>query len=535
MIKRKIQMSGKKIKEVLELTSKGYGIREASRTLHISFATAHRWIQRCKIKGIDHQKAKTLSEEALREMVREPQGPKLTHNYEPNIEQVCEKLNEGCSIKALYQAYVRDASVSGKPALCQSAYYERIKKFLAQKGPLNREMVQIWPAGEYMQIDYAGDKITLFPEADGKQYKVRIFACVLCFSRMVFYYATSDMTTESWIEACVAALEYFGGVPKYILCDNDTALVKKATRGEKEYCRLFVDFCRFYRTIPRAVRPSHPRDKGMVEDAVKIITNRFIKQIQPGSLHTIEDVRVLLAAEVERINASKMPKYGVSRRQWFEKEHSHLKSLPQRGFSIYGPLLTRVVGNNGCVKVDSHYYMAPYAYLKKKILIRIDKDNQLHLLDPVSKLELCSYRHYKPEEIDMVEGFVHIKKYLRLPGELTPQERFDKALERVMALGPQATQFFSKLYKSKIHEERGYLADILNRAAKDLEKEDPKIVEIACEQALEMGSKDIKSLMQYVKDIKEDVRKVKKIKKLSSNKGACLRSKNDLFGSRYIQ
>lgn len=528
-------MSGKKIKQLLELTSKSYGIRESSRALHIPFTTARRWIQRCKENGIDHQKATNLSEEALREILREPQGPKLTHNYEPNIEQDCQKLDEGYSIRSLYQAYVRSASGSEKPALCQSAYYERIKKFLAQKGAPDREMVQSWPAGEYMQIDYAGDKITLFPEADGKQYRVRIFACVLCFSRMVFYYATPDMTTESWVEACVAALEYFGGVPKYILCDNDAALVKKATRGEKEYCRLFVDFCSFYRTIPRAVRPSHPRDKGMVEDAVKIITNRFIKQIKPGSLHTIEDVRVLLVAEIERINASKMAKYGISRQQWFEKEQPLLKSLPARRFSIYGPLLTRVVGNNGCVKVDGHYYMAPYAYMRKKILVRIGKDTQLYLLDPVSKLELCSYRHYKSEEIDMVEGFIHTKKHLRLPGELTPQERFEKALERVMALGPKTAQFFSTLYKSKIHEEKGYLADVLNRAAKELEKEDPKIVEIACEQALEMGTKDLKSLMQYVKDIKEDVKKVRKIKKLSSNKGACLRSKNDLFGSRYIQ
>lgn len=535
MKKRKIQMSGRKIKQLLELRSQSYGIREASRVLHISTSTAHRWIQRCKAKGVDHEKAKGLSEEALREIVREPQGPKLTHNYEPNIEQACQKLDEGYSKRSLYQEYVRSASGSGKPALCQSAYYERINKFLAKKETPNREMVQTWPAGEYMQIDYAGDKITLFPEADGKQYTVRIFACVLCFSRMVFYYATPNMTTESWIEACVAALEYFGGVPKYILCDNDTALVNRATTGEKEYSRLFVEFCNFYRTIPRAVRPSHPRDKGMVEDAVKIITNRFIKQIKPGSLHTIEDVRVLLVAEIERINTSKMAKYGINRREWFEKESPHLKSLPARRFNIYGPLLTRVVGNDGCVRVDGHYYMAPYAYMRKKILIRIGKDTKLHLLDPVSKLELCSYPHYKSGEIDIIEGFKHVDKHLRLPGELTPQERFEKALDRVMALGPKAEEFFSKLYKSKVHEEKGYLADILNRAAKELEKEDPKIVEIACEQALEMGNKDLRSLQQCVKDIKEDVKKVRRIKKLSSNKGACLRSKDDLFGIRYIQ
>lgn len=63
-------MSGKKIKQLLELTSKSYGIRESSRALQIPFSTARRWIQRCKENGIDHQKATNLSEEALREILR---------------------------------------------------------------------------------------------------------------------------------------------------------------------------------------------------------------------------------------------------------------------------------------------------------------------------------------------------------------------------------------------------------------------------------------------------------------------------------
>ncbi len=53
-------------------------------------------------------------------------------------------------------------------------------------------MVQIWSAGEYMQIDYAGGKITLFPEADSKQNRVRIFACV---SVLVAWFSTTQLQT----------------------------------------------------------------------------------------------------------------------------------------------------------------------------------------------------------------------------------------------------------------------------------------------------------------------------------------------------
>lgn len=47
---------------------------------------------------------------------------------------------------------------------------------------------------------------------------------------MVYWYATPDMTTESWIEGLQNAFDFFKGVPSYIILDNDTALVNHAEK-----------------------------------------------------------------------------------------------------------------------------------------------------------------------------------------------------------------------------------------------------------------------------------------------------------------
>lgn len=132
---------------------------------------------------------------------------------------------------------------------------------------------------------------------------------------MVYWYATPDMTTESWIEGLQNAFDFFKGVPSYIILDNDTALVNHAEKGNQLYSKGLLDLAQFYEVALSPARVGHPQDKGLVEEAVKDVTDKFIKKISPGSLSSVNDVNFLLEKELEDFNCAKMARYGISRRK----------------------------------------------------------------------------------------------------------------------------------------------------------------------------------------------------------------------------
>lgn len=65
-------------------------------------------------------------------------------------------------------------------------------------------------------------------------------------------------------------------VPSYIILDNDTALVSHAEKGNQRYSKGPLDLSQFYEVALSPARVGHLQDKGLVEEAVKDVTKKFI-------------------------------------------------------------------------------------------------------------------------------------------------------------------------------------------------------------------------------------------------------------------
>ena len=65
------------------------------------------------------------------------------------------------------------------------------------------------------------------------------------------------------------ALEFFGGVPTMIVPDNLKAAVKYSNRYEAESNEDFEAFAMHYHAVVIPARVRKPKDKTLVEDAVK--------------------------------------------------------------------------------------------------------------------------------------------------------------------------------------------------------------------------------------------------------------------------
>jgi transposase len=75
-------------------------------------------------------------------------------------------------------------------------------------------------AGEKMFVDWAGATIPVDDATTGKPWSASLFVAVLGASSYTYAEATRDQQLESWIQAHIHALEFFGGVPTLVVRDK---------------------------------------------------------------------------------------------------------------------------------------------------------------------------------------------------------------------------------------------------------------------------------------------------------------------------
>jgi len=83
--------------------------------------------------------------------------------------------------------------------------------------------------------------------------------------------AVLSQNKHNLIKCTENALWYFGGVPRAIVPDCLKAAVTKGSKYEPEINRDFNEFAKHYSTAVLPARLHSPKDKAMVEGAVKIV------------------------------------------------------------------------------------------------------------------------------------------------------------------------------------------------------------------------------------------------------------------------
>ena len=95
--------------------------------------------------------------------------------------------------------------------------------------------------GAELQVD-TGWMTYLEPDVFGKRRRFRAWIFTAVRSRHRFVYPVFSETTETAIEACEAAWEYFGGVFHVIIPDNTKAIVAKADPISPTITEAFLEY-----------------------------------------------------------------------------------------------------------------------------------------------------------------------------------------------------------------------------------------------------------------------------------------------------
>lgn len=283
----------KRIKSILRCYAAGMGIKETASTFHTSRNTVRKYVRLFLSSGKSIEQFLSLSNEQLHEMFgctesrhrdsssRQIELKALLPGYVSRLTQ------KGTSVRKLFKEYhaeyPEDYQLSSfKRAVRQYKFHIKVVGHVEHY------------AADQMYIDFAGDRREVVDEMTGETKKAEVFVAILPFSHYTYCEAVWSQHKEDLIKDCENAMHYFEGVPAAIVPDNLKAAVTRSDRNEPVINDDFAAFAEFYGCAVYPARVRHPKDKALVENAVKLLYNSIYLDIEGMTFSSLEELNTAI-------------------------------------------------------------------------------------------------------------------------------------------------------------------------------------------------------------------------------------------------
>jgi hypothetical protein len=223
-------------------------------------------------------------------------------------------------------------------------------------------------SGDKMYVDYAGKTLSIIDKETGEIKSVQFFVAILGASQYTYAEASMSQKKEDFVTSVENAMRFFKGTPAAIVPDNLKSAVIKSSRFEPTINETLADLAEHYQTTILPTRSYKPRDKSLVEGAVKILYRRIYANLKDNHFLNLEELNQRIWDLLDSHNSKKLTGRPYSRLEVFlEDEKDKLRPLPQERFEIkYQSFATIMQNGHVQLSQDKNYYSVPYQYLKKK-------------------------------------------------------------------------------------------------------------------------------------------------------------------------
>jgi hypothetical protein len=237
-----------------------------------------------------------------------------------------------------------------------------MRKFRAQHFP--KVVIRYeTPPGEQAQVDW-GEKRMLDLKT-GLRKKVYIFAMTLSWSRMRFYQFFPKADMYHFLLGHKLAFQYFGGMPREILYDQNRCVLIKAGFKDVTFNRRFLDFAYHYDFMPKVCKPRRPQTKGKVENSIKYIKKNFLSlqetpdmaALNPRAKAWFKRINQKVHSTIQEIPCKRLPKEGLSP-VWEVPDYDLYYVEPRKIFS------------DSTFSFQGKRYSVPPHYIGKFILVK---------------------------------------------------------------------------------------------------------------------------------------------------------------------
>ena len=251
--------------------------------------------------------------------------------------------------------------------------YEQFTRYLHQRYPfLKREFVvpRDFKPGERAEVDWAGDHVRFIHPKTLKVEQAQIFIGILGYSQLMFAHATETQQKHDFFQSHRLMYEFFGGVPLVTAPDNTKTAVIKTHLYDPDLNPEYRELAHHYGTAIVPARPYRPKDKALVEGAVKLVMRAMRWRYRRHTFTSLNEIRLALTAVVEQLNEKKHTRFKVSRNDRFNSEKEHLKALPEVPYEACF-IKDATVHPDSTIQVEQQFYSVPHLLRGKRLRIKI--------------------------------------------------------------------------------------------------------------------------------------------------------------------
>jgi transposase len=260
------------VKEVLRLWLGGVPKKRIAAGLGLDVKTVRRYLRAAKAAGLEAGQGERALDDALLLAVMEQVRPVPGRPHGEGWAR-CEEhrafveghLSHGVRLSKVRKLLVRRGAEISYPTLRRFAMAE----LGFGRGAPTIPLADCGPAEE-VQLD-TGWMTLLRPDLRGKRRRFRAWIFTSVLSRHRFVYPVFPETTQTAIEACEAAWEFFGGVFKVLIVDNTKAIVQTADPLSPRITAGFLEYAQARGFVIDTTRVRKPKDKARVERAVQTV------------------------------------------------------------------------------------------------------------------------------------------------------------------------------------------------------------------------------------------------------------------------
>lgn len=360
------------VKEVLRLWLMGHGKKPIARQLGLDRNTVRSYIEHAASAGLDRAGGDAaLTDEIVVKVLlrlRAPRAREHGSGWASCIEHrdfIKQKLDQGVLLTKTRKLLSREREVS--------IPYSTLHRFAVTELDFGRTAPTMPVAdcapGAELQVD-TGWVAQLEPDLFGKRRRVKAWIFTAVRSRHRFVWPIFRETTESAIEACEAAWEFFGGVFHVLIVDNTKAIVTTADHLEPRLSRTFLEYSQSRGFVIDTARVRSPKDKARVERAVQTVRGDCFGGER---LYDLEQC-------FERARRWSLEEYGAKRHtrtqrcpleHFLAEEKAALKSAPTERYDI-PHWCDPKIGLDQHAQVAKALYSLPRRFVRKTLLARAD-------------------------------------------------------------------------------------------------------------------------------------------------------------------
>lgn len=457
------------IREILRLS---FELNLSGNDIHRATGISRDVVQKCvraaKEKGIPWPIADHLDDKSLTEMLFGAAKQSTRRLSEPDWNWVYTELKKrGVTRLLLWKEYVGN-SPEGK-----YSYSQFKRRFRAWRQRQELSMRQEHKAGEKLFVDYAGQTIPVVVDRETGETKLaQIFVAVLGASNYTYADGSWSQELENWIASHVRALEFFRGVPEYLVPDNLKSGVTEPERFDPLLNRTYHRLAQHYGCAIRPARPYHPKDKAKVEKGVQFVETWLLARLRNYRFFSLDHLNETIQQLLHDLNNEPFQKMTGSRFSLYQAiDLPALRPLPDRPFETEEWLTGVKVGKDYHITVAGHHYSVPHQLRGERVDVRYTEavveilHNNIRVAShPRNKIEhgVSTLDEHRPPQHALYAGMSR-EKFLRMAESAGPFTR--RVVAAVLEAPPYPQLAFDKCFGILFSLRRKYGDERLEAAA----------------------------------------------------------------------